>query len=370
MKRILYISEHFEVGGGESSLLNLMIHFKNKLEFKPILLTPKYGKLNKIAEREGIKTYTFEFSKIKRAWLGFIPLFSLKAIYKFIKLIKKEEIDIIHVNNHGYGLTNSLLPSKICDTKLIWTCHGWWEHPYGLKMKILNLFLSKIFCVSDAVKSYVQFPDKKVNTTYLGIDLDKINRGKKGKIRTEIGVSKNDILIGVIGRYQDVKNQIFFVEVAHELLKEGYNFYFLLVGDALFDDKNNLYKQKVIELIQNSCFKDKFKMLNFREDIENIYADLDVLVIPSKFESFSMVTLEGIANGLKVVATDVGGPKEIIEDGKSGFVFESGNNLDLKQKILKALKSDTEESAKERAKEFNINKVANRYEELYYEVLE
>ncbi|NWQ39503.1 glycosyltransferase family 4 protein [Bacillus sp. EB106-08-02-XG196] len=361
MKRVLYITDYVDIGGGESSLLNIMNFYKENHIIEPILLVPSQGEITEFCEQYSITYIVYPFNRFPKSWIKFIPLINPKATLNIANIIKRHNIDLIHVNSIGASLVNSLVSSLITKTNLVWTCHGWWEKPYGLRAKVLNLFVDKVFAVSNYVKSYIDFPQNKVKTTYLGIDINKFSVKEQ-----DVLINKPKKIVGMIGRYQPVKGQHLFVEVAERILsipKYRDTLTFVLIGDVNFSKEYNSYKDRVIEKINNSKYKKSFILKGFEKNIESYYDEFDVLVVPSEFESFSMVTLEGLAKGLLVVATNKGGPAEIIEDEISGLLFESGNSDDLYQKVIHGLNVHEKYSfeARRRAGNFSIEKIGIDY---------
>jgi glycosyltransferase involved in cell wall biosynthesis len=97
-------------------------------------------------------------------------------------------------------------------------------------------------------------------------------------------------------------------------------------------------------------------------------------VFPSIYEAFGIVLLEAMACGKPVVASNVGGIPFVVEEGKTGLLFESGNVEDLADKIVTILKDEElrekmGEAGRERAKEFTWDKIAERTVEVYKEIL-
>lgn len=368
MKKVLYLTDFVDIGGGESSLINMIHYFQTQGMLKPILVVPKEGELTRICKGLNIEFIVIPFAMKSRAWLKFIPIVPPIAWWRLLSFIRQRQIDLIHVNSSSFALTTSLIPAKFLKKRLIWTCHGWWEKPYGLRAKVLNRFVAKVFVVSDYVRKFVEFPHDKVETTYLGVPVNnKIE--KKSNLKLADTPNLKCITIGVVGRYQPVKNQLLFVEAADEMLssdKRG-NYYFVLIGDVSFNKQSQKYKDKVVQRINQSPNKDRIRLLGFERDMDSIYQALDILVVPSEFESFSMATVEAMAEGLKVVATDCGGPSEIIEDGKNGFLFRSGDKGDLVLKITQALNSpdQVKEQAVIRARDFSIEKIGKKICEEY-----
>jgi glycosyltransferase involved in cell wall biosynthesis len=97
-------------------------------------------------------------------------------------------------------------------------------------------------------------------------------------------------------------------------------------------------------------------------------------VFPSIYEPFGIVLLEAMACGKPVVASNVGGIPFVVEEGKTGLLFESGNVEDLADKIMTILENEElgekmGEAGRERAKEFTWDKIAERTVEVYKEIL-
>jgi glycosyltransferase involved in cell wall biosynthesis len=127
--------------------------------------------------------------------------------------------------------------------------------------------------------------------------------------------------------------------------------------------------------------KNNVKELNVEETVEflgfvsgdekySYYKSADLCVFPSLYETFGIVCLEAMASGKPVVASNVGGIPFVVEEGKTGLLFESGNIEDLAKKVItllqdKELREKMGEAGRERAKEFTWNKIAEQTVEVY-----
>ncbi|KKG11799.1 glycosyl transferase family 1 [Methanosarcina mazei] len=116
--------------------------------------------------------------------------------------------------------------------------------------------------------------------------------------------------------------------------------------------------------------------LNFisEDEMLKMYASVDIFALPSKFENCPMVLLEALAVGTPVVASNVGGIPQILDNGKYGLLAESGNVEDFAQKIItliknKSLRNELSEKGKQRVKEYSWDDIASKTIELYSSIL-
>ena len=135
-------------------------------------------------------------------------------------------------------------------------------------------------------------------------------------------------------------------------------------------------ENKLKELVKELNIEENVNFLGYISGIKkySYYKSADVCVFPSIYEPFGIVLLEAMACGKPVVASNVGGIPFVVEEGKTGLLFESGNVEDLADKIMTILKNEElrekmGEAGRERAKEFTWDKIAERTVEVYKEIL-
>lgn len=138
--------------------------------------------------------------------------------------------------------------------------------------------------------------------------------------------------IAIIGQIARWKGQDVFIKAAKLLHSTYPNMQFFLIGEVLFEKKEELlYKKELIDLA-NGC--EYIKFFGHKEDILELLQEIDILVHASiREEPFGRVIIEGMASKTPVIAPGIGGPKEIIEDGVSGLLYEPGNELELSKTI-------------------------------------
>jgi L-malate glycosyltransferase len=178
------------------------------------------------------------------------------------------------------------------------------------------------------------------------------------------------VRVGMIARMNArSKNHTLFLRAAARLAAKYANLEFLLAGDGPL-------RSELEALARELGIADRVSFLGARRNIPGVLASMDISVMPSGSESLSNVILESMAAGVAVVATSVGGTPEIISDGETGLLVPPDGENELADAIGRfvtqpALRAACAQKSKElAAARFGLRSVAERYEQLYEEVLE
>ena len=352
------------VSGGQKMTLKIMDMLSDYCEF--CCLIPSEGLLSIELKKRGIQYILMGDQSLPTgvkgkkiiflyAWMSIKNILkSLRAIYKFSP-------------NALYAPGPAALPwSSICGfltcKPVIWHLH----HIFidGATVKLLNLCsclpsVRKILAVSDCVGKQITSNSScdKISVLYNPVDFEKYSSGNRECISGEIEekLSKNifgsdgkNIIVGHIGLVQSTKRQAFVLDVAMELLSQGYNVTFLFAGELRDEKYFSELKNKVKEYnLFNSVL-----FLGRRNDIPDVLKLLDVLIIPSQ-EGFPLVGLEAASAGVPVVACDTAGAKEFINVSGSGYTFRENDVKSAALSIVNAIKDkqNLADSGKKFAKE-------------------
>jgi glycosyltransferase involved in cell wall biosynthesis len=146
----------------------------------------------------------------------------------------------------------------------------------------------------------------------LGLDLDPLEKANesKGKLKSDLGLSANgERLVGIVGRLTPIKNHSLFLESVSALMKENSNTRarFLIVGYGEL-------RKDLEEMTKELALADRVIFVGWLKDLRSFYADLDVLALTSNNEGTPVAVIEAMAAGVPVIATDVGGVRELISD--------------------------------------------------------
>jgi L-malate glycosyltransferase len=141
--------------------------------------------------------------------------------------------------------------------------------------------------------------------------------------RARLGLDDQDEVLAVIAQLTPWKGQAEAVEMVRLLRRERPNLRLLLVGSAKFTAPgtrfdNAAYARELERAVRDQGLQEHVRLLGEREDVPEIMAALDLLLVPSWREAFGRVAAEAMAVGVPVLATDVGGPAEIVRDGIDG----------------------------------------------------
>jgi glycosyltransferase involved in cell wall biosynthesis len=174
-------------------------------------------------------------------------------------------------------------------------------------------------------------PEARIVPIAPGVDTARFHADVSGAgVRAELGVG-GDPLVGLVANIRGSKGHDVFLEAAGAVLARVPSARFLIVGDGIgFDD--------VRRRVGSLGLEATVRMTGFRRDIPEVMAALDVLVLPSvRSEAASQVIAQALAVGTPVVASDVGGSRELVRPGDTGHLVPAGDAAGLATAIVDCL---------------------------------
>ncbi len=182
--------------------------------------------------------------------------------------------------------------------------------------------------------------ENKIKIIYNGVDLKKFNPDNtdRNKLRSELGIDENNLLIGMTGRFSPGKGHEDFLLAINELNKKYPDIKYVLVGEASRGEDE--YENKIKKLAEEYGIKN-LTFTGYRTDIPDVLAALDIYVFPSHSESFGVGLIEAMALCKASAASDCDGVLDIIDDKIDGLFFKSKDGYDLAAKT-ETLINDTE----------------------------
>ncbi len=339
-KKILVICNAPGISGGEFSLFQFLekinknkyiifIAISEKLQFTHII--PGYCRIINLP----FIWFTFTLN----------PFVLLKYTINIIKntiaisnIINENEIEVIYSNSiksHIYGAFIKLILGK----KTIWHIRD------NLKNKLLGkalaLWSDKIICISKLIYESNNVPKRKKELLYGGIDSNKWKPQtiKKSELRENLGLHPSVKLIAQISQVTSWKNHPDFIKAAQYVLKYHPDVHFIIIGNCL-NKKDNKYLNTLKNKIKKDSLNKYFTFLGFQKNIREIISQINILVHPAINEPFGRVIIEAMAMEKPVVAYNCGGPKEIIENNKTGFLIEPFNFISLGKTVNALLEND------------------------------
>ncbi|MDD5097388.1 MAG: glycosyltransferase family 4 protein [Candidatus Omnitrophica bacterium] len=368
---LLYVITKLELGGAQKQLLSL-VRGLNKEQFRVFLFTGQNGLLvEDFLSITGLNLRRCPF--LERAIHLLKDLLVLIDLFLFIK---KNNIKIIHTHSSKAGILGRLA-AKLAGVKIIiHTVHGWSFHDYqpiflkGLFISLerfVAMFTDRLIVVSvydqlKGLKNHIG-DQAKYSLIHYGIDYTEFNL-TNSSIRSELGLNKNDLVVGMVACFKPQKCPQDFIKLACLINRDMPEVKFVLVGDGVL-------RKRVEELIAASNLEKNIILLGWRRDIPEILAAFDVFVLTSLWEGLPITLLEAMAKAKAIIATDTGGVREIIEEGKTGFLVQPHAMDELAHKLAgllkdSALKVRIGNSAKESLKyDFRADKMIDNTQALY-----
>ena len=330
LKKILYINLTAKMSGAEFSLISLMTGL-DKERFQPILLLPERGPLSDQADNFGIETIILSslirFGEHFRFWK---ILKALRAVWKLKKIIRTKGISLVHCNTPRAAYIGGLA-AKLCKIPSVTHIRDIGQSPFEKTWptRLIGFLSDIMISVSWATKSYIiglnPFLEKKIKVIYNGIDLDFIDKVSPTAIHRKMDIPESAPLISAVGRIEPKKGFHILVHVA-EILKKTFPSLRILIVGSIFEKRDQVYLDSLLVEIAEKGLSNNIIFTGFRTDVLEIMKACAMVVHPALCpDSLPRTIIE--AAGLKktIVASRVGGIPEIIQDGVSGILIESGN---------------------------------------------
>ncbi len=288
---------------------------------------PADSELIKRSAALGIKT--FIHAQYQR---GFHPVTFISEILKLRKFIISQKIEIVHTHGSQDSWTASfavLLISKKNKPVLLRTKHN----IFPIADHIINRLHYNIFdamvCISESILKYCR--DKKWTKKikfYLihsAVDIKSFESAQKSDIRKEFNLG-DKILFSIIGRLRTEKGHVHLLFAIEKIIQDFPQIMFLFVGDGSL-------KEDLINLAKNLNIDKNVIFTGFRKDVPSVLKDTDVFILPSISEGLGTAILEAGMASLPVIASNVGGIPDIIDDNTNGYLVKPANPDDLAAKI-------------------------------------
>ena len=213
------------------------------------------------------------------------------------------------------------------------------------------------------------FDDRRARVIPNGFDLDGLrhDRETRQRVRAELGVSKDTLLIGHVARFHPMKDHVGFLRAAVRVARLMPHTRFLLIGRDVSPEN------PAISGIVPTALSGRFLFTGERPDVEQLMQAMDLLCSSSWSEAFPNVLGEAMAFGVPCVATDVGDNADIL--GNAGIIIPPSDSNALAEGLLAMLDKDAadrerlgQNARKRIAQHYSLQRIVKRYAELYEEL--
>lgn len=353
--KVLHVINNLAGGGAERLLINFLQNIDNTDNdtFKIITLVD-----NKIDyEVTGLDIIPLT-SKSKR--------FSFHKLYELYKFINKEKFDIVHCHLFPTQYYVAILRIFISKKTIFLTT----EHNTTNKRRNFFIFrfidklmyraFEKIIFISEGAKEQFSLDYHSIKQLIVIPNAIPITSFASDSIQIKNLNTKIKLLM--VARFSEQKDQMTVIKTI-ELLDSKFTLTF--VGDG---PKKNY----CIDYVTKRNLQDRISFVDFTADIVSIYKNHDIFVLSSFWEGFGLVVIEAMAVGLPVIASDVDGLREVVDD--AGLLFEVSNSNDLKNKIIEVandnkLYDSLVIKGKKHIIKYDISKYIKNHLELYNTIL-
>ncbi|HST54655.1 MAG TPA: glycosyltransferase family 4 protein [Solirubrobacteraceae bacterium] len=329
--RVLYVNHTAEVSGAERSLLSLLEGLPDTVE--PLLATPP-GRLAGAARELGVRTATIPGTA---GSLRLHPLHTSRALgemggaaHRLRSIAQRHGSELVHANSIRAGIVLGL--ARVAPTPTV--IHIRDCLPPGpvttATMRLIAAAATTVVANSEYTANWVRStaPSAAVEVVHNPVDLRRWDPERIDRLsaRARLGAAgERQLLLGVVAQLTPWKGQDTAIDALRLLCEQGVDAHLLLIGSAKFVARatrfdNQGYEQRLRAQVASARLEDRVSWLGEREDVPELVRALDVLLLPSWEEPFGRALIEAMALNVPVVATSVGGPPEIIEDGREGFL--------------------------------------------------
>jgi glycosyltransferase involved in cell wall biosynthesis len=306
----------------------------------------------------------------------FFRMFNLSVIWKLVRILKREKVDVIHCHMHQATVYGTIA-AKIAGVPVIFShVHGL-NRSRSFKRKFINKIIlkhvNKVLTVGEGVREDVLhanshiLPDKVISVGN-AIDYNHFNdiHLTKHEAKKRLSLDPDSFVFGTIGRFAPTKGSVYLIQAFKEVLKQIPSAKLVLVGDGRL-------KEQLRTEVRNMGLDEAVRFLGQRDDIPQLLKAMDVFVLPSLAEGLPRSLLEAMAVGVPCVGTNVAGILEVMDNGKYGLTVPPKDKDALARAMVEiASKSSSElqkivEDAKERILgSYTHSVVSKRVEAVYH----
>ncbi|MEO5862131.1 MAG: TIGR03088 family PEP-CTERM/XrtA system glycosyltransferase [Burkholderiales bacterium] len=372
---VAHVIHHLVIGGLENGLVNLINRMPASRYRHAIVCMTRYSDF-----RNRIQNPTVEVFALNRRdgsdWPARVELF---------RLIRRLKPAIVH--SRGMSGLDSMLPAMLNGVSA--RIHG--EHGRdmddldGTNLKaqwvrrLHRPFISHYIALSKDLKSYlekkIRVPERRITQIYNGVDCQYFRPALSGRAPLPESGFANDtsFIIGTVGRMQAVKDQVnltkAFILLATLLPEKKHQLRLVIVGDG------PLWAQ-CGRLLDVAGLRHLAWLPGARDDVADLMRGMDLFILPSLAEGISNTILEAMACGLPVIATQVGGNPELVEEGITGNLIPAADPGALAEAIIPYLLIPGLCANRGRAgrirteSQFSIESMVDSYMRVYDRVLE
>lgn len=368
MKRVGHFIDSDDPGGAETLLVEICRRL-DKRRFSPVVLHFGNEWLEQKCRESGIPMALVPGHAYYKSFKT-LPIFGLI----FSRFLRANGIDLLH--SHLFGsIMGACLPTAITRIPHIGTIHDTYtieERKNRVHvLKAASMLGTRLVTVSSNMKEKLEslgrFKKDSLRVTLNGVDLDRYSAPQSKGIRERLDIGQSDFVLSCVGRLVELKGHDILIE-AFAQLNPSRPLRLLIIGDGP-------ERRRHEELVVRKGLSESVLFLGQRDDIPDLLGASDCFALASRTEGLSCSIVEAMAAGLPVVATDVGGNPELVQDGYSGYLVPFGDSASLADRLQSLIDDETKRKifgarSLEIAGKYSLDRMVNEYAKNYSEMLE
>lgn len=317
MKTILHTIDTTGPGGAETVFIDLATRLPQD-KYRSVIVIRGKGWVYEELCRRGMEPILMDAK----------GSFNWRYLKNLAALIRREKVDLIQSHLLGSNVYCSLV-GLLTRKPVVATFHGAVdigenERLKGLKFGAINMGARRIVAVSDSLRQNIvnrtPLKGNKTAVIYNGIKTADFQRPRSDALRKQYGWTEDEVIIGSLGNIRSAKGYDILLRAAALLKNKKSSYRFVIAGQG----KTGLYDD-LLKLRSELALEDTVHFPGFNDDPAGFLSSLDLFLLPSTSEGFSIATIQAMAAGLPVIVTRSGGPEEIVTHGENGWMIEPGS---------------------------------------------
>jgi L-malate glycosyltransferase len=345
--KILFYNHTGQVSGAER-VLQMILNGLDRERYQCVVACPENSKLFELMNATGERTRGLRLLEARFTWR---PDRLVRYLSSFVEVIRdarsvvtEEAPDAIHANSIRAGIVMAAATIGL-RVPVIWHGHDILpRHPLSTIVRLFALISARnrILAVSQAVvtgfRGVMLRPFARrvpIRVIHNAVDLERFKPNSETRVTTRAALALTDAqsVIGMVGQLTPRKGQLELIESFARVAREIPDAVLLIVGEPLFN-RDEEYADELRRTAASLGIDDRVRFLGARGDVPQLMQAMDVLVVNSHEEPFALTVLEGLASGVAVVATAVGGTPEMITNGENGRLVLARDNEALAESLI------------------------------------
>jgi glycosyltransferase involved in cell wall biosynthesis len=326
--RVMHVSGRLDVGGSEQLLLiTAKFNLNEKYDLAFTVCESKDGFVSRQIQDMGYPVYGLELTN---------KVYDVRNIPNLIKIFNSYKPHIVHL--YSKISISGIIAAKMANIPVIISnqIDMWGDWGLGLKWashiyKKLDVFVDKYIACSKAVEKFWGMKDhQKRNVMYLPFDPTLFPDSRHFNGSPSLYKNEQYPVIGIISRISSEKGHMYLIKAMEKILVKFPDVKLKIVGTGPL-------LNELKELVRALKLEKSIEFTGFVKDLSSALLSFDIFVLPSYSEGFPLSIMEAMAAGLPVAASEVGGIPEIIDHGKTGYLFPSRNSDAIADTIIRLL---------------------------------